>query len=105
VNSPILSRPQTWLDLRHSVDHRARDEIFGAGGARKIAERLGIPFLGEIPLETKIRATSDAGRPVVLTDPDSPSAKAFIAAAEQLAAQASIRAMQVELQPQVKVTF
>ncbi len=81
-----------------------RDEIFGTGGARKIAERLGLPFLGEIPLATPIRETSDAGRPIVLSQPDSPSAKAFIHAAEQLAAQISIRAMQGETQ-QVKVTF
>ena len=44
----------------------------------------------------------DAGTPIVLSQPDSPSAKAFVAAAEQLAAQVSIRAMQGE---QVKVTF
>jgi ATP-binding protein involved in chromosome partitioning len=65
----------------------ARDEIFGAGGARKTAERLNIPFLGEIPLETTIRVASDAGKPVVLTNPDSPAARAFMAVAEQLAAQ------------------
>ena len=82
-----------------------RDEIFGTGGARKIAERLEIPFLGEIPLATSIRETSDAGKPIVLSQPDSPSAKAFTHAAEQLAAQISIRAMQGELTPQVKVTF
>ena len=79
-----------------------RDDVFGSGGARKTAERLGIPFLGEVPLATVIRETSDAGTPIVLSQPDSPSAKAFVAAAEQLAAQVSIRAMQGE---QVKVTF
>ena len=82
-----------------------RDDIFGSGGARKIAERLNIPFLGEIPLATPIRIASDAGKPIVLTDPDSSAAKAFIAAAENLAAQVSIRGMQGELAPQVKVTF
>ena len=82
-----------------------RDEIFGSGGARAIAERLEIPFLGEIPLATPIRVASDAGRPLVLTEPDSPAAKAFTKAAENLAAQVSIRAMQGEIQPQVKVTF
>ena len=79
-----------------------RDEVFGSGGARKTAERLGLPFLGEIPLATVIRQTSDAGTPIVLSQPDSPSAKAFAAAAEALAAQVSIRAMQGE---HVRVTF
>ena len=68
-----------------------RDEIFGSGGARKTAERLGLPFLGEIPLATPIRIASDAGRPIVLAEPESASAKAFIAAAEQLAAQVRLR--------------
>jgi len=81
------------------------DEIFGSGGARKTAERLGVPFLGEIPLATQIRETSDAGAPVVLSAPDSPAAKVFTAVAQQLAAQISIRTMQGDLAPQVKVTF
>ncbi len=48
---------------------------------------------------------SDAGKPVVLSDPNSPEAQAFIKAAEALAQQVSIRAMQGELTPAVKVTF
>jgi metal-sulfur cluster biosynthetic enzyme len=68
-----------------------------------VAEQLSLPFLGEIPLATPIRTVSDAGRPVVLVDPGSPAARAFIHAAEQLAAQVSIRALQGELAP--KVTF
>jgi ATP-binding protein involved in chromosome partitioning len=82
-----------------------REDIFGSGGAKKTAERLGIPFLGEIPLETKIRAASDIGRPLVLSDPGSAAARAFTTVAENLAAQVSIRAMQGELASQVKVTF
>ena len=83
----------------------ARDDIFGSGGAQKVAERMSIPFLGEIPLATPIRTSSDAGRPIVLAEPDSPAAKAFIQVAEHLAAQVSIRGMRGELQPQIKVTF
>src|SRR5437660_2332665 len=47
-----------------------RHDIFGHGGAHKEAEKLGVPFLGEVPLRMAIRATSDAGRPAVATDPD-----------------------------------
>jgi ATP-binding protein involved in chromosome partitioning len=54
-----------------------RSDIFGHGGARKDAERLGVPFLGEVPLTLEIRETSDTGRPVVATDPKSPAAAAF----------------------------
>jgi ATP-binding protein involved in chromosome partitioning len=58
--------------------------IFGHGGARQEAERLEVPFLGEIPLTMAIRETSDAGRPVVATDPDGPQAKIYRAIADKL---------------------
>ena len=54
-----------------------RSDIFGHGGARADAARLGVPFLGEVPLTLAIRETSDAGRPVMATDPDSPPAQAY----------------------------
>jgi ATP-binding protein involved in chromosome partitioning len=58
-----------------------RSDIFGHGGAHREADRLGVPFLGEIPLDIAIRETSDSGRPVVATDPDSAHAKAYRAIA------------------------
>ena len=82
----------------------ARDDVFGAGGARRAAERLGVPFLGEIPLATEIRTSSDRGRPIVLNEA-SPHAQAYVAVAEKLAAQVSIRNMQRELTPLVQITF
>ncbi|MGA2816838.1 MAG: iron-sulfur cluster carrier protein ApbC [Xanthobacteraceae bacterium] len=54
-----------------------RSDIFGHGGARREAERLGVPFLGEVPLAIDIREKSDAGEPVVATEPDGPHAQAF----------------------------
>jgi ATP-binding protein involved in chromosome partitioning len=54
-----------------------RSDIFGHGGARAEAERLGVPFLGEVPLDIAIRENSDAGKPVVATAPDSPLAQAY----------------------------
>ena len=54
-----------------------RSDIFSHGGARKEAERLGVPFLGEVPLEMDIRETSDAGLPIVATRPDSTHAKIY----------------------------
>ena len=55
--------------------HRA--EIFHHGGARETARRLGVDFLGEIPLHLDIRTTSDSGRPIVVTQPDSPHAASY----------------------------
>jgi ATP-binding protein involved in chromosome partitioning len=54
-----------------------RSDIFGHGGARHEAERLGVPFLGEVPLVMTIRETSDAGLPIVATQPDSPQAATY----------------------------
>jgi ATP-binding protein involved in chromosome partitioning len=54
-----------------------RSDIFSHGGAHKEAERLGVPFLGEVPLHMTIREKSDAGLPVVATEPDGPHAKIY----------------------------
>ncbi len=54
-----------------------RSDIFGHGGARHEAERLGVPFLGEVPLHMEIREHSDAGLPVVTTVPDGPHARVY----------------------------
>jgi ATP-binding protein involved in chromosome partitioning len=54
-----------------------RSDIFGHGGAQKEAERQGVPFLGEVPLHMAIREKSDAGLPVVATEPDGPHAKIY----------------------------
>lgn len=69
-----------------------RDEIFGHGGAAEASAALGVPFLGEVPLDRAIRQHADDGVPVVIAEPDSPSAKALDAAAGALAQQVSIRA-------------
>ena len=55
-----------------------RSDIFAHGGARHEAETAGVPFLGEAPLHMLIRETSDGGKPVVATAPDSPQAKAYL---------------------------
>jgi ATP-binding protein involved in chromosome partitioning len=60
--------------------------IFGHGGARQTAEKLDVPFLGEIPLLPRIRETSDAGTPVMVESPGGAEAKAFLAVAEKVAA-------------------
>ncbi|MGV8936188.1 MAG: iron-sulfur cluster carrier protein ApbC [Allorhizobium sp.] len=54
-----------------------RYDIFGHGGARAEAEKIGAPFLGEVPLTISIRETSDAGTPVVVSEPDGPQARVY----------------------------
>ncbi|SOD97114.1 Mrp/NBP35 family ATP-binding protein [Caenispirillum bisanense] len=61
-----------------------REEVFGHGGARKTAAELDAPFLGEIPLDLKIREATDAGRPIVVAEPDGPHAKAYLDIAKSI---------------------
>ena len=68
----------------------AREDIFGHGGAQNASQVNHIPFLGEIPLEASIRRQADAGTPVVLSHPQSPSALVYREIARKLAAQISI---------------
>jgi ATP-binding protein involved in chromosome partitioning len=62
------------------------EHIFGHGGARAEADKMGVPFLGEIPLHIDIRTQGDAGAPIVAAAPDSAQAKAFDAIAQQVIA-------------------
>ena len=58
--------------------------IFSHGGARREADKLGMEFLGEIPLDIEIRETSDGGRPITVSKPETPNAKAFLAIARRV---------------------
>jgi len=65
-------------------------DIFGRGGGEQMAQQLGVPFIGRIPIYQPIREGGDSGVPLVMSDPDSPAGKAFMAAAERVAAEISI---------------
>lgn len=65
-------------------------DIFGRGGGEKLAAEMGVPFLGRLPIYQPIREGSDAGVPLVVSEPDSPAGRAFMEVAEQAAAQLSI---------------
>jgi len=70
----------------------SRDYIFGEGGGRRAAEQLGIPFLGEVPLDLAIRRQSDVGAPIVTAMPEAESARILREISKKVAAQVSIRA-------------
>ena len=65
-------------------------DIFGRGGGEKMAADLGLPFIGRIPIYQPIREGSDIGIPLMISEPESSAARAFMAAAERTAAQVSI---------------
>jgi ATP-binding protein involved in chromosome partitioning len=76
VNVPVLGVVEN-MSYFLCPECGTRTDIFGHGGARHEAERLGVPFLGEVPLHMAIREKSDAGTPVVATEPDGPHAKIY----------------------------
>jgi ATP-binding protein involved in chromosome partitioning len=65
-------------------------DIFGTGGGEAMAQSIGVPFLGRIPLYQPIREGGDSGVPLMISEPESPAARAITAAAERAAAQVSI---------------
>ncbi len=68
-------------------------DLFGSGGGEKTAQELQIPLLGCVPLEISLRVGGDQGIPIVMADPDSESAKALTAIAQQIAAKVSVAAL------------
>jgi ATP-binding protein involved in chromosome partitioning len=68
-------------------------DIFGSAGGEKTAKELNVPLLGCVPLEIPLREGGDSGVPIVAGNPDSASAKALRAIAEQIAAKVSIAAL------------
>ncbi len=76
VNVPVLGIVEN-MSYFLCPECGTRSDIFSHGGARHEAERLGVPFLGEVPLHMTIREKSDAGLPVVATEPDGPLAAIY----------------------------
>jgi ATP-binding protein involved in chromosome partitioning len=72
-----------------------RTDIFGTGGGKAMAEELQIPFLGEVPIDTRVRSGGDEGRPIVDAFPDAPAARAFAEVAGKVAAQVSVQNLRV----------
>jgi ATP-binding protein involved in chromosome partitioning len=91
VNVPVLGLIEN-MSYFCCPNCNHRSEIFGHGGARLEAERLGVEFLGELPLKLTIREQSDAGNPIVLSSPDSAEAASYRAIAARIWEKARIPA-------------
>ena len=85
VNVPVLGiiENMSYFICRHCGE---REEIFGHGGGQKTADMLGVPFLGEVPIDPKVVVGGDTGEPIVILDPDSVAAAAFRELARQVVA-------------------
>ncbi len=90
LNIPVLGviENMSYFVCSHCSE---RTEIFGTGGGRQMGDELGIPFLGEVPIDTRVRSGGDEGQPIVDAAPDAPAAKAFLDLSSRVAAQISIQ--------------
>jgi ATP-binding protein involved in chromosome partitioning len=77
-----------------------RTDIFSHGGGQAVAQRMGVPFLGEVPIDPVVRAGGDSGRPVVVAEPDSPPAIAICDIAAKVAAAVSVQNVNNPLRPE-----
>ena len=86
VNVPVLGivENMSYFICRHCGE---REEIFGHGGGKKTAGMLGVPFLGEVPIDPKVVVGGDSGEPIVILEPASPAAQAFVDIARQVTEQ------------------
>ena len=86
VNVPVLGivENMSYFICRHCGE---REEIFGHGGGQKTAEMLGVPFLGEVPIDPKVVVGGDTGEPIVSSNPDAPASLAFREVARQVVEQ------------------
>lgn len=83
LNIPILGivENMSYLDM---PDVDGKIDIFGRGGGRRMAEKFEVPFLGEIPIDPRIRIGGDNGTPIVESDPQSAAGKAFFEIADRI---------------------
>ncbi|MEA2703662.1 MAG: ATP-binding protein involved in chromosome partitioning [Actinomycetota bacterium] len=95
VNLPVAGvvENMSWF----TGDDGRRYEIFGSGGGQMLADELGVPLLGQIPLVTALREGGDVGAPITLTDPTSEAAQAFEALAKRIEAKGPSRVYRPEL--------
>jgi ATP-binding protein involved in chromosome partitioning len=89
---PILGviENMSYLELEDGT----RVDVFGTGGGERLASVTGVPFLGAIPMNPAVRVGGDTGKPIVITDPESPVSQGLEKLAGDVAARVSIAALQ-----------
>jgi len=98
VNIPVLGIVEN-MSTFICPHCRAETPVFAHGGAKEAAEKMGIRFLGEVPLDLAVREGGDAGVPIVSGQPDPPQAQAFLGVAQQVAAAVSVQVMKAPRLP------
>jgi ATP-binding protein involved in chromosome partitioning len=105
VNVPVLGMVENMAYFTPPDLPDRRYHLFGEGGARRLSEELGVPFLGEIPIEQELREMCDSGEPVVASRPDSMSSRAFSALARETVRQVELRNADLEPSQKVEILY
>jgi ATP-binding protein involved in chromosome partitioning len=89
LNIPVIGILE---NMSHFIcpDCGRESDLFGKGGAETLSIQMNVPFMGAVPLYEPVRRGGDSGIPIVMAEPESPAARAFVAAAERVAQQVSI---------------
>jgi ATP-binding protein involved in chromosome partitioning len=107
LNVPILGVIEN-MSYFVAPDTGKRYDIFGHGGGASMAQKVGVDFLGEVPLEPRVRIGGDKGAPIVSSQPDAPAAQSIRGIAQKVAASVSVlnfnqKSGQFEADPILKV--
>ncbi len=105
VNVPVLGIVENMAYFTPPELPEKKYHLFGEGGARRLAEKLSVPFLGEIPIEQALRESGDAGSPIVASNSESNSAAAFTSIAAELAIETALLKAQMPTQSQVEIVY
>lgn len=84
VNTPVFGIVEN-MSFYECPQCSKKEEVFGSGGARRIAERYDVPVLGQLPLVREVRIAGDAGKPIVIEHPDHPISRLFLEIADKVA--------------------
>lgn len=105
VNVPVLGIVENMAYFTPPELPDKKYYLFGQGGARKLAEKLEVPFLGEVPIEQALRESGDAGEPLVQNDDSSVSARAFQRLATEAVSQTALYKASLPAQEKVDIVY
>ena len=96
VNVPVFGVVENMSGFTDPESGR-RWDIFGSGGGQRLADELGVPLLGQVPLQPDMAALADRGQPIVIASPDSPAARALRGIAERVRVEAGTRSLSLPI--------
>ena len=105
VNVPVVGMVENMAYFTPPDQPDRKYYLFGREGAKDLSRELDVPFLGQVPIEQKVRETGDDGNPIVRADPDSLSAQAFNEIADELVEQVAIRNAEDDPTQKVEILY